>query len=157
MYIDNIEGENFRTFRKARIEFVHPDQNYGPRGLQIRKPRIKNVNLLLGDNGSGKTTLLKAIAIACLGPAVEDANLPVYRLIRHEPSNAGTTSIEAVIAATFTPHAQDGHGTTYLPGRLESRATISLRGEGPLQSLNGLNGRCTGLMLTRYYSQIFLV
>lgn len=59
MYIDKIEIENFRTFRKSHIDFIHPQQDFKGMGLPV--PRLKNVNLLLGNNGLGKTTLLKAI------------------------------------------------------------------------------------------------
>lgn len=130
MYIDHIKLENFRTFKQTEIDFVHPDQNYVR--LDLSPPRLKNVNLLLGNNGSGKTTLLKAIAIAALGPAMEDANLPAYRLIRREPGKVKSAQLalpEAVISARFTAHEQDGRGTKFRPGIIEAQATVTARGD----------------------------
>src|SRR5437764_6155478 len=73
MFIKTLELENTRTFPKARLDFVHPDREYAPAaappgGLDGRlpRPRLPNVNLLVGDNGSGKTTVLRAIALAAL-------------------------------------------------------------------------------------------
>ncbi|MCI0421359.1 MAG: AAA family ATPase, partial [Acidobacteria bacterium] len=128
MYIDKIKMTQFRSFRETKIDFIHPDQNFAK--LQMPKPKLRNVNVLLGNNGSGKTTLLKAIAIAALGPAVEDANLPVYRLIRREPKEPKNRTIrgetaEAVIEARFATHEQDGHGKD----ALQSQAVITRRGD----------------------------
>lgn len=64
MYIDHLSLTNFRTFRESRIDFVHPEQDF--KGLGLPVPKLKNVNLLLGNNGMGKTTLLKAIALSAL-------------------------------------------------------------------------------------------
>ncbi len=36
---------------------------------ELPKPKLPNVNLLLGDNGSGKINLLSAIGLAGSGPA----------------------------------------------------------------------------------------
>ena len=80
MYIDRIELTNVRSFGKTqRIEFVHPDSKFqssktlvATNGKYLPRPRLKNVNLLLGDNGSGKTTVLRAIAAAAFGPAAKD-------------------------------------------------------------------------------------
>lgn len=138
MYIDHIQLNDFRTFRQESIDFVHPDQVFEDKNasgkeptIAVPKPRWANINLLMGNNGSGKTTLLKAIAIAALGPAVEDARLPIYRLIRREPGAELTSSTveEAVIEARFTAHEQDAHGTDLPPGPLESRVTISRIGD----------------------------
>jgi hypothetical protein len=90
MYIDCIELQDFRTFRKASVDFLHPDQD--PAALGMPRPKIGNVNLLLGNNGFGKTTLLKAIALACLGPAVGRSGIYPYRLVRQEPRAAGASS-----------------------------------------------------------------
>ena len=130
MYIDNLKLENFRTFKRTEINFVHPDQNFEQ--LKLSPPRLRNVNLLLGNNGSGKTTLLKAIAIAALGPAMEDANLPVYRLIRREPGRKNEASVaapEARVEARFTTHEQDGHGTNRRPAVMEACAMVTPRGD----------------------------
>src|SRR5438270_81985 len=84
MYIDRISIERFRAFRKATVDFVQPDQDFRRLGFP-RRPRLPNVNLLLGNNGSGKTSLLKTFATAALRRAVQAASLPIYRLIRGEP------------------------------------------------------------------------
>lgn len=80
MYIDHIYIENFRTFQKSEIDFIHPDRNC--KELKLPKPKLSNINLLLGNNGYGKTSLLKAIALAALGPAVGDSGIFPYRLVR---------------------------------------------------------------------------
>lgn len=139
MYINSIVLQNFRSFRKAQIEFVHPDQDFERLGLPV--PRIKNVNLLLGNNGFGKTTLLKAMALACLGPAVGRAGIYPYRLIRHEPdaglktsanrSKANFTPAEASIQASFTPHPQDRVPTDIK----HIEAYTHIRREGDLENL----------------------
>ena len=143
MYIDTIKLKNFRTFRATEIGFVHPDQTFDKtspftarvselsRVENVPKPKLPNINLLLGNNGSGKTTLLKAIAIAALGPAAPDANLPIYRLIRQEPDAKanGKISAEAEIEARFTPHPQDKHGVGVDYQVLESKVTISRIGD----------------------------
>lgn len=122
MYIDNIAIENFRTFRKSRIEFIHPQQDFKRLGLP--EPRLKNVNLLLGNNGLGKTTLLKAISLAALGPAVRSAGIYANRLVRREPGNEHSAS-RAIIEAEFIPHEQDQVGLS----RIESRVEVVRKGD----------------------------
>ncbi len=128
MYIDSIALASFRTFRKTQIDFVHPDQHY--EAIALPPPKLKNVNLLLGNNGFGKTTLLKAVAIAALGPAVADANLPIYRVIRREKgADPHGGSEEATVTARFTPHRQDGFSAGPRHGQLQSAASIVRKGE----------------------------
>jgi len=127
MYIDSLRITNLRTFKEAKEDLVllHPDTDF--KKLDMPKPNLPNVNLLLGDNGSGKTTVLKALAIAALGPAVQDANLPIYRLIRRGPPGESKAAV-ANIRATFILHPQDHHGA-YKELRLESRSVVVRRGE----------------------------
>lgn len=130
MYINQIRIERFRTFRKAEVEFVHPQQDFNRLGFP-QKPLLPNVNLLLGNNGSGKTSLLKTIAIAALGPAVQAAGLPIYRLIRREPGEkTPVPDATSLIRAEFTPHEQEyrGSGGQEL-GVLESEVTLQQRGD----------------------------
>jgi predicted ATP-binding protein involved in virulence len=133
MYIDNLSLTNFRTFRKSRIDFVHPDQDF--EGLGIPVPKLKNVNLLLGNNGLGKTTLLKAIALSALGPAVGSSGIYANRLVRREPgalksgktaAKKSATAEKAVLEAEFTTHPQDRAGSLE---RLESRVEVVKRGD----------------------------
>ena len=130
MYIDRIFLRNFRSFRKTQIDFVHPDQDFEQLGMPA--PKLKNVNLLLGNNGAGKTTLLKAISLACLGPAVSQSGIYPYRLIRREPEtyqskkNGGNLA-RASISAFFTPHHQDRVPKGI--SSLESETLINLRGD----------------------------
>lgn len=123
MYIDELKLTNFRTFQRETVSFLHPDQHFEPSPnatLPFPKPPFSNLNLLMGNNGAGKTTLLKAVAIACLGPAIEDVKLPLYRLIRREPG-ADMPAPEAHVEARFTTHPQDGQPE----GALESRITLT--------------------------------
>ena len=103
MYLDQIAINNFRAFRKSEIDFVHPDRDF--KRLGIPRPRLSNINLLLGNNGFGKTSLLKAIALAALGPAVGDSGIFPYRLVRRHPGAA--ILAPAVLKAVFTTHPQD--------------------------------------------------
>lgn len=121
MYIDKITVENFRTFRDAGIVFCHADQDYDALGMP--KPRLPNMNLLLGNNGHGKTSLLRAIALAALGPAVGDAGIFPYHLVRR--TKGAKRADTAVLEATFTPHEQDRAPV----GRLESRVEVELVGD----------------------------
>ena len=144
MYINRIELKNFRTFRSTKVDFVHADQRFAgmPRvgarerpSIDVPAPQLPNINLLLGNNGAGKTTLLKAIAIAALGPAVVDASLPIYRLIRREPGSgsAAEPGVEARIEARFVAHEQDGHGSDIPAGTSELESSISIQRMGDVE------------------------
>lgn len=104
MYIDHIEITNFRTFRKARVEFCHADRDFA--SLDLPAPRLPNVNLLLANNGFGKTSLLRALSLVALGPAVGHSGIYPYRLIRRE-NGSGKGLKPAVLRAEFTTHPQD--------------------------------------------------
>lgn len=125
MYIDSITVREFRTFKRASIDFVHPDQQ----SIQEQdRPSVANMNLMIGANGSGKTTLLKSIALAALGPAVADSGLYPYHLIRREAGNEANAV--ASIKAVFIPNLQDRKNG--LPGwvdRVDSHIRIYHRGD----------------------------
>jgi hypothetical protein len=132
MYIDGIKLANFRTFRRADIAFLHPRQDFVSLGFK-RRPKLANVNLLLGDNGRGKTAMLKAISLACLGPAVSNSGIYPYRLIRREPEQKSGPSRrshqvdEATIEATFSPLPQDRVPPQI--DKVESRISVIRKGD----------------------------
>ena len=89
MYIEHLVLSNIRTLeepswissiRDPAFRPGDPD-DVGRNGLGPR-PRLPNVNLLLGDNGSGKSTVLMAIALASLGPAARLSVLQTMGMIR---------------------------------------------------------------------------
>lgn len=96
MYIESLRLKNIRTFVDETLEFVHPYRTFRPRnnGAEngsplLPRPRLPNVNLLVGDNGSGKSTVLRAIAMAALGPSFVDTRLPVQGLVRRRSAREG--------------------------------------------------------------------
>ena len=122
MYVDSITMREFRTFKQSSVDFVHPEMQPSPKS---GRPRLANMNLVIGGNGCGKTTLLKGIALASLGPAVAGSGLFPYHLVRREagrPADAG-----ALIKAAFTPNAQDS--VPERVPRVESRIRIDRRGD----------------------------
>ncbi|WP_017712528.1 AAA family ATPase [Prochlorothrix hollandica] len=131
MYIDSIKIQKFRTFRNTQINFIHQDCDF--ESLEMPRPRISNINLVLGINGLGKTTLLKAIALAALGPSVSDSGIFPYCLIRREPDTytKSPQPDQACIKATFTPHTQDQTPSQFK--HIESEVTVLRRGD--LESL----------------------
>ena len=125
MYIDKLALTNIRTFdTSGEIEFVHPDRDFpSPRENGAGRPRLPNVNLLLGDNGSGKTTLLQAVALAAFGPAVAHANLGARHLVRF--TSAREHGSDGEIRAVFRLHRQDNATGE----RSDSILAIQRRGE----------------------------
>jgi hypothetical protein len=89
MYIEQLSLTNIRTFEEAKLDFVHSDRTFrhseangaGEAELWPR-PRLPNVNLLLGDNGSGKTTVLMSVALASLGPTAKLSVLQTVGMVR---------------------------------------------------------------------------
>ena len=123
MYVDSIVMREFRTFKQSSIDFVHPEM---PISLESGRPRLANMNLVIGGNGCGKTTLLKGIALASLGPAVAGSGIFPYHLVRRE-REAGHSAAETLIEAAFTPGVQEE-----LPewvSRVESRIRVDRRGD----------------------------
>lgn len=100
MYLREITIENVRTIKKATLALNYPgrrDQTPSSR------PKLRNVNLLLGNNGSGKSSLLRSIAIAALGPVAE--KLSIYRMVRYADGSAQDR--RALVDAEFELHVQD--------------------------------------------------
>ncbi len=54
-----------------------------------------NVNLLFGENACGKSTVLEAIALAALGPAVNEARIAPRPLVRFIPTKRKPSTREA--------------------------------------------------------------
>ena len=125
MYIDSITLKDFRTFRKSSIDFVHPDCQVP---IPSERPKLVNMNLVIGGNGSGKTTLLKGVALAALGPAVAGSGIYPYHLIRRYCGKSVKNGTQ--IRATFTPSSQDRKG--YIPDKIsqiESEIRIDQLGD----------------------------
>jgi len=136
MYVERLNLEYIRTFARSEISLIHPDMVFrspGSDGAENRRllprPKLPNVNLLLGDNASGKTTVLQAIALAALGPAAREAQLPLRRLVRIPPSHAPAMKDDrqsrASIRAQLCMHRQEKMEN----GRLESMQQLERRGE----------------------------
>ncbi|MGC8644192.1 MAG: AAA family ATPase [Isosphaeraceae bacterium] len=83
MYIESLELDRIKTFVGQKLDFVHPDRDFWPRGKKgkrengmLPQPLLPNVNLILGDNGAGKSTVLRAIAMSVLGALVHGREAP---------------------------------------------------------------------------------
>jgi hypothetical protein len=120
MFIDELKLENVRTFARASITFVHADSQFASETAKgkdlLPRPKLPNVNLLLGDNGSGKSTILRAIALAAFGPSATPSGLRDPGMIRR--TDGHPSGGEARLAATFTMHSQDQAHDTSLEGNL---------------------------------------
>jgi hypothetical protein len=146
MYLDWIRFQNFRTFRDVEIDLIHPDQDFAR--LEIPKPRLPNLNLLLGNNGLGKSAFLKGVALTALGPAVGDAGVYPYRLIRREPRqsraagkvkkagpSAAAGQAGARLSARFLPHEQD-----HVPSGIRVvESEVGIQAKGDLETLSWLH------------------
>lgn len=128
MYIDRIALKDFRTFRKTELRFTHPDVHLAELGLPL--PKLRNINLLLGNNGYGKTTILKAIALACLGPLLDKSGIYAYHFVRREPKKLAIKA--ALIDATLTLHQQDARG--YGEG-LKAETSFSIHRRGDFEDM----------------------
>lgn len=131
MYLDKLALRNIRTFdRPSEIEFWHSDRESSSLRENAGRPRLANVNLLLGDNGSGKTTLLQAVALAAFGPAVAHANLGPRHLVRFDDAGeAGEREATGEIRASFRLHPQDS------PSGGRSDSTLTIRRHGELEQI----------------------
>ena len=125
VYIDSITLQDFRTFKKSSIDFVHPDASVLD---DSEPPKLRNLNLVIGGNGSGKTTLLKGVALASLGPAVADSGLYPYHLVRRNAGRPVTGG--ALIEARYTLNPQDRKvDVPNGASRIESRVRVERRGD----------------------------
>ncbi len=76
MYAKRLDIYGFKAFGKTKLSLQFP----GRTGPDL--PRLRNVNLILGDNGGGKSSVLRALAIAILAPALMESGFVAYRLVR---------------------------------------------------------------------------
>ena len=134
MYIDSILMREFRTFKRLSVQFLHPDSCAIPKS---DLPKLRNMNLVIGENGSGKTTLLKGIALAALGPAVADSGIFPYCFVRREvgrPTDEG-----ALIKAVFTPSTQD-RSARFPDDVSHFESCVRMDHRGDLERLKWVNG-----------------
>jgi hypothetical protein len=118
MYIDLLYLKDVRTFVDEWLDFIRPDLAFRTRkktaedrATRLPRPRLPNVNLLLGDNGAGKSTVLRAIAMAALGPSFEDAKLPTQGLVRRTRwlrGRSGEPDKPAIVEAVLMLHDEEG-------------------------------------------------
>lgn len=138
MYIENLNLRNIRTFVRNDISFVHPDLEFrskqeinGDVSKLLPRPRLPNVNLLLGDNGSGKTTILQAIALSSLGPAAGDAKLQLNNYVRFsgETVTKPNEYVAGLVSASLRLHSQDKRDRIYPFFSVASSLTFYKLGE----------------------------
>jgi AAA domain, putative AbiEii toxin, Type IV TA system len=130
VYARTLDIYAFKAFGKAQLRLQYP----GRRGQNL--PRLRNVNLILGDNGGGKSSVLRALAIAVLAPALLDSGFVPYRLVRRGRPGERVYD-DALLKVMGEP------GSDELPaphekrrGGLELLARIARRSRGDLDRLH---------------------
>jgi hypothetical protein len=96
MYIQRLSIRNLRSIAEAELTFDLPGDGPG------------NITLLLGGNGAGKTSILRAVALACLGPALASSGFLPYRLVRESARARGKKPALCELDATVALTRQDG-------------------------------------------------
>jgi predicted ATPase len=110
VFITKLSLGDLRCFESAEISFAP---------TRTRASGTGNVTVLLGNNGFGKSTVLKAVALAALGPALQNSGFVPYRLVRRTTTRAART---ATITGRFRLHWQD----LGLPPRTATTRTLNL-------------------------------
>ena len=100
MFIDRVDVENLRCFRKTSVSFLHPDR-------EGTRPALPNITLLLGDNGAGKSSLLRAVALTALASVIQSSGFVPFSMVRRERQKPFKSS---QLSGAFFLHAQDGDG-----------------------------------------------
>jgi hypothetical protein len=113
VYIERLALKNIRTFDDTTLDFVHRDRafrhgesNGADQVKLLPKPRLPNVNLLLGENGSGKSTVLMSIALASLGPVAKWSVLQTVGMVRRG-CQTGTVTAGLCLGPHDAPANQD--------------------------------------------------
>ncbi|MEZ5941189.1 MAG: AAA family ATPase [Planctomycetaceae bacterium] len=138
MYVESITLENIRTFAAEKtVTFNHPDSQFGEGHELAFAPKLKNVNLLFGENACGKTTLLECVALAALGPAVNESRIAPRPLVRFIPTtrkpSAREESKEGRIQATLTLHDTEVMQLLAEPSPSSGTSEIKVRQKGELE------------------------
>jgi predicted ATP-binding protein involved in virulence len=121
MYIDSVQIEDLRCFKKAEIKFMHPDAERGD------WDGLNNVTLLLGNNGAGKTTVLRAAALAALSQVIQSSGFVPTAMVRRRRNAAAK---QAVLRAALCLHNQDVAGRVHFSkARIETGVRVVRRGD----------------------------
>ena len=141
MYIESISLENIRTFAAEKtLTLNHPDSQYGEGRSLAQAPKLKNVNLLFGENACGKTTVLEAIALAALGPAVNESRIAPRPLVRFAPKtrkpSAREESKEGRIRAELVLQDSEVMQSGDKKARSNGSSEIRVTQKGELESFN---------------------
>lgn len=121
MYINQLSVHNLRSFEALEANFAFDGQDYGP-ASGMAPPQLPNVNVLLGENGCGKSTLLKAVALAALGPAVQQTMPMLRRAPAASSRSRQAPATPAGIDALFTKPGAPGMRSA--PAQLRSSLRI---------------------------------
>lgn len=142
MYIDRLKIENLKCFGKSQVELNHPIKKYD----SVTPPRLKNVNLFLGENGVGKTTVCQAICLAVLKTILgtSAAGFRTEGLVR-----VGEESAD--IIANLMLSTQDGN-----PGKPEARAIIKQVSGTEILEMRGQPAKWTDVLLEEGSPAVFL-
>ena len=132
MYAQKLDIYGFKAFGKARLALQYP----GRRSANL--PKLRNVNLILGDNGGGKSSVLRALAIAMLAPALLESGFVAYRMVRR-----GRPGERKYDSALLKVAGRAGPGEYQLRGEekrtstaIELMARLELRGNRHLDRLH---------------------
>ncbi len=132
MYAKRLDIYGFKAFGKARLSLQYP----GRGGSHL--PRLRNVNLILGDNGGGKSSVLRALAIAMLAPALLESGFVAYRMVRRGRPNEryyDTALLKVAGQAGAGEHQLRDEGKR-TSNAIELLARIELRGKRNLDRLH---------------------